>query len=182
MTLVQATAKLSDMVATPAESADIEEELHDLAERIGRSRYDELLLDIELSKTERERELRLLLEKALPRKTHLGEFVAGVQADKDWALLSAVNLRNLAASLHKLTARLPRARFTTALELKSPDLVALRVKLQKRLKQQFLLVPQVKVQLTGGFILQVGAKVYDASLETAYENYHRAWMKSLTQA
>ncbi len=94
-------------------------------------------------------------------------------------LFSKANFRLLVETIDAEIKKYKRMSLTVAIQLKDEDLAKIKRKLGKKYGVKLLLNVKIKPNIVGGFILEEGAKIIDASVEKGLEDYRKDWIEKI---
>lgn len=170
---------IAGVVNTVTDKSSVLNSLEKLRKSISKKAWQAMVGSLTTSRIEKINSARELYRSVLQGQTGLLSILDNLL---DGAVLEVFTLQGISTVMDSFEVSLkPRksCKVSMAIQLTDDDLKLFRLKLEQRLKSKLFLALTIKPNIIGGFIVEFGSQVIDASLETAYENYRREWVKNM---
>lgn len=170
---------IAGVVNTVTDKSSVLNSLEKLRKSISKKAWQAMVGSLTTSRIEKINSARELYRSVLQGQTGLLSILDNLL---DGAVLEVFTLQGISTVMDSFEVSLkPRksCKVAMAIQLTDDDLKLFRLKLEQRLKSKLFLALTIKPNIIGGFIVEFGSQVIDASLETAYENYRREWVKNM---
>ncbi len=158
---------------------EFKNEMIRFSEFLHNTNIEKIIVDITISEKEKQNFIKELLQDFESDNIELLNLINYILEQN---LLNFFNNNNLLLILDNIEhdyKNLSEITISIAIKLKNSDIIDLKKQLEKKFNQKLLLNLKVNKSLIGGFIIEKGTKIIDASLSSALENYRKKWSDNI---